>query len=240
MPRSGTSLIEQIISCHPQVYGAGELPFLELFGGKISRGVKDIKSRNLLKFRKSYLNQLKNISADKQIITDKMPQNFLHIGLILKALPEAKIIHVTRDPAATCWSNFKHYFSAKGLGYSYDLHDTVAYFRMYQELMEFWEKQYGDKIYHIDYERLTIEQEIETKKLIKHLKLDWDDACLLPQENRRNVRTASRQQVKEKVYKGSSKAWRKYENFLNDYLRVHRPSKDSILKNNISSFAELK
>ena len=159
----------------------------------------------------------------------KMLSNFIRSAFAVFALVVSAHA-LADDPIETGTFNNKAIY-----GY-----DTVAYFRMYQELMEFWEKQYGDKIYHIDYERLTIEQEIETKKLIKHLKLDWDDACLLPQENRRNVRTASRQQVKEKVYKGSSKAWRKYENFLNDYFRVHRPSKDSILKNNISSFADLK
>ena len=215
MPRSGTSLIEQIISCHSQVHGAGELPFLHRFGGKLSRGLQDIKSGTLLKVRNSYLHELKNNSANKQIVTDKMPQNFLYVGLIFKTLPEAKIIHVKRHPAATCWSNFKHYFSAKGLGYSYDLHDTVAYFRMYQELMEFWEQQYGGKIYHLDYERLTVEQEIETKKLIEHLELPWEDACLSPQKNKRRVRTASKQQVRKKVYAGSSETWRKYEKFLN-------------------------
>ena len=215
MPRSGTTLVEQIISCHSQVHGAGELSYFSRFGGKLSQGVQDIKSGTLLKVRNSYLNEIKNISANKQIVTDKMPQNFLYIGLILKALPEAKIIHVKRDPAATCWSNFKHYFSQKGLGYSYTLNDTVAFFKLYKNLMKFWDQHYGSKIYHLDYDRLTIDQEIETKKLIDHLELGWEDACLLPQDNKRSVRTASQQQVREKVYGGSSQAWRKFEPYLN-------------------------
>ena len=215
MPRSGTTLVEQIISCHSQVHGAGELSYFSRFGGKLSQGVQDIKSGTLLKVRNSYLNEIKNISANKQIVTDKMPQNFLYIGLILKALPEAKIIHVKRDPAATCWSNFKHYFSQKGLGYSYTLNDTVAFFKLYKDLMKFWDQHYGSKIYHLDYDRLTIDQEIETKKLIDHLEIGWEDACLLPQDNKRSVRTASQQQVREKVYGGSSQAWRKFEPYLN-------------------------
>ena len=130
----------------------------------------------------------------------------------MKALPEAKVIHVKRDPAATCWSNFKHYFDVKGLGYSYDLKDTVNYFKIYQDLMEFWDQQYSDQIYHLDYDKL--EQEPETKKLIQHLGLDWEDNCLSPQENKRSVKTASQQQVRQKVYTGSSQAWRKYKPFL--------------------------
>ena len=215
MPRSGTTLVEQIISCHSQVHGAGELSFLSRFGAKFSHGLEEISSDTLLNVRNSYLEELWKVSNNKNFVIDKMPHNFLHIGLILKALPEAKIIHVKRNPAATCWSNFKHYFSAKGLGYSYDLKDTVSYFKLYQDLMAFWDQHYGSTIYHLDYDRLTIEQEIETRKLIEHLELDWEDACLSPQENKRSVSTASQQQVREKVFKGSSQAWRKFEPYLN-------------------------
>ena len=129
-------------------------------------------------------------------------------------LPEAKVIHVKRDPAATCWSNFKHYFAANGLGYSYDLSDTVSYFKLYQDLMAFWDQLYGNRIYHLDYDKLTVDQELETRKLIEHLGLSWEEACLSPQKNKRSVRTASQQQVRQKVYKGSSEAWRKYEIYL--------------------------
>ena len=96
--------------------------------------------------------------------------------------------------------------------------------------MDFWDQLYGDQIYHLDYDRLTIEQEPETRKLIKHLDLGWEDSCLLPQENKRSVRTTSQQQVREKVYTGSSQTWRKFEPYLNgvfDKLRTssERPSK---------------
>ena len=165
-------------------------------------------------FRKAYLDELAKVSGGSQFVTDKMLDNFCRVGLILKALPEAKIIHVKRDPAATCWSTFKHYFPAKALGYSYDLNDTVRYFELYQDLMGFWDQLYGDQIYHLDYDRLTDEQEPETRKLIEHLELGWEDACLSPQENKRSVRTASQQQVRGKVYTGSSQVWRKFESYL--------------------------
>ena len=215
MPRSGTTLVEQIVSSHSQVCGAGELSFLDRFGGKLSRGDEEISSKNLLAVRKAYLTELKKVSGNELFVTDKMPHNFINIGLILKALPEAKVIHVKRDPAATIWSNFKHCFPVEGFGYSYKLEDTINYYKLYQGLIEFWDESYGDQIYHIDYDKLVVEQEPETKRLIEHLELNWEDACLSPQENKRSVRTASQLQVREKVYKGSSKAWRKFEPYLN-------------------------
>ena len=214
MPRSGTTLVEQIISSHSKVHGAGELLFWSRFGDSLSRSNQVITSENVIQLRNAYLNELKKVSNGCPFVTDKMPQNFRYIGLLLKALPEAKVIHVQRDPAATCWSNFKHYFDATGLGYSYDLKDTANYFKLYQDLMEFWDQQYSEHIYHLDYDRLTIEQEPETRKLIEHLELDWEDNCLSPQENKRSVRTSSQQQVRQKVYTGSSQAWRKFEPFL--------------------------
>ena len=218
MPRSGTTLVEQIISSHSQVHGAGELSFLGHVAELLSNGNQVITSDSILQVRKAYLNELGKVSNGSPFVTDKMPQNFLYIGLLLKALPEAKIIHVKRDPAATCWSNFKNYFFAKGLGYSYDLEDTVGYFKLYQDLMNFWDDLYGDQIYHLDYDQLTVEQEPEIRKLIEHIELGWEDACLSPQKNKRSVRTASQQQVRKKVYTGSSDAWRKFEPYLNGVL----------------------
>jgi tetratricopeptide (TPR) repeat protein len=214
MPRSGTTLVEQIISSHSQVHGAGELSFFGRFAAPLSNGNQIINSGSILQVREFYLNELEKVSNGSPFVTDKMPQNFQYIGLILKALPETKIIHVKRDPAATCWSNFKHYFSAKGLGYSYNLEDAVRYFKLYQDLMSFWEQQYADQIYHLDYDRLTVEQDTETRQLIEYIELGWEDACLSPHENKRIVKTASQQQVREKVYTDSSDAWRKFKPYL--------------------------
>ena len=100
------------------------------------------------------------------------------------------------------------------MGYSYDLKDVVAYFLLYKDLMKVWQAEYGDRIYNLHYENLTTDQEKQTRKLIKYLQLNWEKACLSPQENKRIVRTASQQQVRQSVYKGSSEAWRKYEPFL--------------------------
>ena len=215
MPRSGTTLVEQIISSHSKVTGAGELSYVRRYGRSIARGVVKPNDEIILDFRQRYIEALKIRSNSKSIVTDKMPHNFLYVGLIFSAFPDAKVIHVNRNPAATCWSNYKHYFTTKGLGYSYDLDNTVAYFGLYKDLMEFWMNHYGNRIYNLNYEDLTINQDAETRKLIKHLSLEWEDECLSPQQNKRAVLTASQQQVRQKVYQGSSQQWRKYEPYLN-------------------------
>jgi hypothetical protein len=174
-------------------------------------------------FRERYLAELAKRADGQAFVTDKMPQNFRYIALICAAFPEAKIIHVLRNTEATCWSNFKHYFASKGLGYSYNLEDTVAYYGLYKHLMHFWSQSYSDRIYHLDYDKLTENQEPETRRLIENLGLNWEDECLAPQNNKRSVRTSSQHQVRQKVYKGSSQAWRKYEPFLDgvfDGLKV--------------------
>ncbi|MEE3172409.1 MAG: sulfotransferase, partial [Pseudomonadota bacterium] len=214
MPRSGTTLVEQIISNHSKVTAADELSFLKMFGSPLAEGETEVTSEMLKKIRNQYLNEIKKLSLGRPFVTDKMPNNFLYISLICSALPEAKIIHVKRNPAATCWSNYKQHFAAKGLGYSYDLLDVVHYYQMYEELMLFWDEHYPRKIYHLDYEQLTTDQEPETKKLIQYLGIDWEDACLFPEENKRYVKTASNLQVRKKVYKGSSEEWKKFEKYL--------------------------
>ena len=207
MPRSGTTLIEQIISCHSDVTGAGELEV-------VRRLAVDLPSSKSSDFRDHYLEKVGPLALGNRFVTDKMPHNFLHIDLICRALPEAKIIHVKRDPAAICWSNYQHYFPSQELAYACDLEDVVNYYQMYDDLMQFWYDNYGDRIYQLDYDQLTVDQEAETIKLIHHIGLEWQTACLSPHKNMRGVHTASQQQVRQKVYTGSSAHWRKFEPFL--------------------------
>ncbi len=214
MPRSGTTLVEQILSCHSDVQGGGELPFLRQHSDGLHFGRHIISAEKLKGLRISYLKDLAQRSDSKGYVTDKLPHNFTRIALIRAALPEAKIIHLCRDPRATCWSNFKHYFPDKGLGYSYDLMDVVNYYELYRDMMEFWDQNYGGSLYHLDYEALTIHQEEETRNLLAYLDLAWDDACLSPHKNTRSIRTASQQQVRQKVYQGASREWKKFEPFL--------------------------
>ena len=223
MPRSGTSLVEQIISSHNSVHGAGELlnfrniitPILD---NHLSKKNSSIPNEDMLKIRNEYLDSLGSLKAKENIITDKMPMNFRLLGFILSAIPEAKIIHLTRDPMATCWSNFNHYFTA-GNGFSFDQEDLAKFYLLYQELMNFWHKLFPNKIYDLNYENLTINQEKETKKLIKYCDLEWDENCLDFHKNQRGVLTASSAQVRKKMYQGSSEAWKKYEKNLQPLIK---------------------
>ncbi|MDC1384048.1 sulfotransferase, partial [Candidatus Puniceispirillum sp.] len=214
MPRSGTTLAEKIISSHPDVIAGGELSFWERHGSKIVTGETDLTEDFLSHLKEEYLLELQNITSNHHFVTDKMPQNFRFVGLILSVFPEAKIINMQRNPAATCWSNFTHFFSSNGLGYSYDLKDVVKYYHLYRDLIRFWDKSYGKGIYHLDYEKLTLNPEPEIRKLISFVGLGWSDSCLAPHHNKQVGRTSSQQQVNKPIYQGSSEVWKKYESFL--------------------------
>jgi len=218
MPRSGTTLVEQIISSHSQVHGAGELHFAAQFGAAIATGVTEVNSESLVDFRQNYLNKLQNISNGNLIFTDKMPLNFRYIGLLTAAFPEAKVIHVKRNSAAVCWANYKQFFESKSIGYCYAIDDVITYHKLYENLMDFWTNKLSNRIYNLDYELLTVNQEKDTRRLIEYLGLDWDEKCLSPQNNTRSVATASNVQVRQKVYQGSSEQWKKYQPFLNGAL----------------------
>ena len=217
MPRSGTTLVEQIISSHSKVQGGGELPFIGNLGGCMANGLENINEDKLINFRYNYLMKLKSLSNNMSIVTDKFNLNFRYIGLISKAFPEAKIIHVKRNAAAVCWSNFEQYFP-NGLGYSYDLNDIINYYYLYEELMKFWMNSTNCNIYNIDYELLVKNTEKEIKKLINYLEIDWESNCLSPHKNKRGVATASNTQIRERVYVNSSQKWKKFKPFLEEKL----------------------
>ncbi|MDC0532832.1 sulfotransferase [Candidatus Pelagibacter sp.] len=222
MPRSGTTLVEQIISSHSKVSAGGELPFVQQLGFELSIGKLEITPYILGNFRASYLDKLEKISEGKDLITDKMPNNFLHIGLIAAAFPEAKIINVLRDPPAVCWSNFVRYFSSRGMSFSFDLKDSISYYQHYIEHINFWRKHLSNKIYNVNYEKLVTDQEKETRNLIEYINLGWEDNLLYPEKNNRAVSTASNIQVKKSIYQGSSQQWKNYKEFLNDTFDVFK------------------
>jgi tetratricopeptide (TPR) repeat protein len=220
MPRSGTTLVEQILASHPQVYGAGELKLLGQSVNTIKWNSTRLSSDQLRSIRKSYLSGLTKIGASELYITDKMPLNFQWIGFIVAATPEAKIVHVKRDARATCWSNFKHYFSRKGNGFANDLQDVVEYYKMYIDLMAFWHAKFPGRLYDLNYEALTEHQEDETRKLLEYVGLNWEDQCLEFHRTERAVRTASATQVRQKMYQGSSEEWRKYQKHLQPMVEL--------------------
>ena len=215
MPRSGTSLVEQIISSHPKVHGAGELNTLDNLIAPImdnySTHNNPISEKNFLSVRQGYSNNLSSLNVSENIITDKMPTNFKNIGFILNAFPEAKIIHLKRDAMAVCWSIYQLYFPDKSMGFPYDMQDLGQFYKSYIEIMAFWHELFPNRIYDISYENLTNYQEEETRKLLEYCELEWDEKCLNFHKNKRAVKTASSSQVREKMYQGSSDVWKKYK-----------------------------
>jgi hypothetical protein len=222
MPRSGTTLVEQILASHSQVHGAGELVLLGQSINSIDWEATQLSSNQLHSIHKSYFSGLAKIGVPEAYITDKMPANVWWIGFIIAAIPDASIIHVRRDARATCWSNFKQYFSGKGNGYAYDLQDVPEYYKMYVDLMAFWHNLYPDRIYDLEYEALTENTEAESRKLLRHVGLNWEDQCLEFHKTKRTVQTASVMQVRREMYQGSSNEWRKYEKHLGPMIESLR------------------
>jgi len=222
MPRSGTSLTEQILASHPGVYGAGELKYLISLATEISRasstrqypaGIVDLDSMALENYGKEYIARIRHHSKATKYITDKMPHNFLYIGLIKVILPNARIVRCARDPMDNCLSIFKNLFG-RGHEYSYDLAELGQYYNLYLNLMEYWENTLPGFIYELNYERLVADQENQTRKLLEFCQLPWDDACLDFHKTRRKVNTASNEQVRRPIYKDSVKLWKRYEKQL--------------------------
>jgi len=226
MPRSGTSLVEQIIASHSAVTGGGELSKLDGFAKQYKQGIvkfhksiANISEQNLADLADEYMEYLHGLSEGKAYITDKLPHNFMYIGLIRKMLPKAKIIHCKRNPVANCLSIYKAYFSAKGSHkYAYNQKELAEYHNLYEGLMDHWRKELPDQFYEIKYEELTSNQEEESRKLIDYCGLEWQDACLDFYKTKRKVKTASAFQVRQPMSNKSVGLWKKYGEGLKPLL----------------------
>ena len=215
MMRSGTTLMEQIISAHPQVYGAGELDYLgKAVMAEMSKGSAPLDAAAMARIRDAYLTRIGNLPGNTPVITDKMPANFAMIGVILRALPEARILHMRRDPIAVCWSIYKKNFTGNRLRFTNDLADIAAYHDLYADYMAFAEAQAPGAICHIDYAELTKTPEPVIRRALDHCGLPFDPACLAPENNTRQIQTASYKQAREGIYQGSTSKWRGFEPYL--------------------------
>jgi len=219
MPRSGTTLVEQILSSHSDIYGAGELDFLYDSINSIDWENRKIEIDDFKKIKKNYIFKLNKICNSKYV-TDKMPLNFQWIGFIFHAFPNSKIINIKRNPMATCWSNYKTNFSKNGMAFTFNQVDIAEYFNLYENLMEFWKEKFPKKIYDLNYEELTEKQEEETKKVFNYLNINWENSVLDFYKNNRIVQTASNIQVRQKMYRGSSKEWKKYAKWLEPMIKT--------------------
>ena len=227
MPRSGTSLVEQIISSHSDVFGGGELPFIEnyLLSNRGSIGLRMPKiliepsKENIEEFHNYYNEAIDLLNYNKKYITDKMPGNFKWIGLIKSAFPNAKIIHVIRDKKDNCFSIYKSYFANDTCSYAYNPKNIVNYFNIYTETMKTWKKIFNDEIYECKYENLVNDFENETQNILEFCDLDWDNNVKNYFDNKRKVLTVSSAQIREKIYNSSINSWMNYKNKLEDYFK---------------------
>ena len=226
MPRSGTTLVEQIISSHTDVTGAGELTFMgdqvkQFKGGELAfhKRFPAMAEQQWKEIAQTYLAGLSGYDEGKAHITDKMPHNFLNIGLINKLLPNAKIIHCKRNPVANCLSIYKAYFGAKNSHpYAYNLKELAHYHNLYEDLMAHWRAVLPGRFYEVSYEALTSNQEQESRQLIEYCGLEWQDACLDFYKTDRKVKTASAFQVRQPMHNQSVDLWKRYGDALQPLL----------------------
>ncbi len=232
MARSGTSLVEQILASHPEVFGAGELPDIvqlplslpaitdtsETYPQCMPHLTKDKMDSIAL----DYLNHLSELSSTATRVIDKMPGNFMHLGLIALLFPDARVIHCMRDPVDSCLSCYFQDFS-RSHPYSYDLKNLGAFYNGYRKIMQYWKGLLDIPIFEVQYEELVANQEEVSRSLVEFCGLEWDEQCLQYYNTDRFVGTASYAQVRQPIYKKSVNRWKNYEQYL-------EPLKKSLLK----------
>jgi hypothetical protein len=224
MPRSGTTLVEQIIASHPCVHGAGELKtfndIIETVCGDDGKTipypafVSALDGRATAQIGMRYIEAIRRLSPSISHITDKMPSNFFFAGLIHLALPNARIIHTIRDGVDTCVSCFSKLFTAEQ-NYTYDLAELGRYYVRYERLMAHWRRVLPPgRILDVNYEDVVADLEQNARRIVAHCGLPWDDRCLSFHETARPVRTASAAQVRQPIYKTAIGRWRVYGDAL--------------------------
>jgi tetratricopeptide (TPR) repeat protein len=226
MPRSGTSLVEQILASHPAVFGAGELRTLTQFVTELPAALASsaeypeclanlgpAESRLLAE---QYLQDLRHRAGGRSRLSDKLPMNFHHLGLIAALFPRAALIHCRRDPCDVCWSCYFQNF--RDVYFACDLRTLGAYHRQYERVMAHWREVLPVPVLEVCYEELVAEPERVSREIIAFCGLAWDDACLRSHETRRTVRTASNLQVRQPIYRGAVGYWKNYEPHLGPLL----------------------
>ena len=222
LPRSGTTLLEQILGAHNKIYPAGEISYFSKyfnFYTKIAKSksceeiLQNINHETFLKIGNDYISQLNKINK-KLIITDKLPHNFILTGFIHLALPNCKIIHCKRNLNSSLFSMYKNYFPMSGLDFTYDISNLKNYGNIYLDLMDFWKEQNLRNFYEISYENLVDDLDKNVKKIISFCDLEWDSNCLKFYENKNAVSTVSSMQVRQKVYNSSKDSWKQYQLFF--------------------------
>jgi tetratricopeptide (TPR) repeat protein len=229
MPRSGTTLTEQILASHPLVRGAGELETLTRLAGELRKATgapepypqaaRKLGPELARDFGARYVEEVRRLGPGASRVTDKMPHNFEQLGLIALLLPKARVIHCRRDPVDTCLSCYMHQFQDRH-AYNRDLRALGLYYRQYERLMAHWREALPSPPLDIRYEELVADPERHIRRLLDHCGLPWDDRCLAFHETRRSVVTPSTWQVRQPLYTGSVGRWRRYERHLGPLLEA--------------------
>lgn len=226
MPRTGTTLVDRILSSHPLVESAGELQVMQIVikrltatPSRVALDPQTIDAAGRLAARQvgeSYLQGSLPHRRTARRFIDKLPLNFLYAGYIARALPQAKLICLRRDPLDTVWSNYRHLFATgySYYNYSFDLLDTARYYVLFDRLIGFWEQRFPGRILQVHYESLVEEQETQTHRLLEHCGLPWEESCLSFHQNSAAVATPSATQVRQPLYRNAMGRWRAYERHL--------------------------
>jgi len=218
MPRSGSSLVEQILSNNELIFGAGELSSIhESMSEAINIKASDKEYTSILEnIAQDYYDRLSHIT-DKNYVIDKLPLNFYWVGYIMKMFPHAKIIHTSRNPIAICYSLYKTLFAEGILEFSYDQDDIIKYYQLYKDMMVYWEELYKQEIFELDYESLINNPEQETKKIFNYLGLEFNKSYLEIGNNTRSVTTASDLQIRNKINSNGVNSWKNYSSIIKKF-----------------------
>jgi tetratricopeptide (TPR) repeat protein len=222
LPRSGSTLLEQILASHSQVDGTMELPNILSLAQKLRRGetlsgtseypsvLKTIDAETLSKFGETYINDTRVHRGNAPFFIDKMPNNFRHIGLISLILPNAKIIDARRHPMGCCFSAFKQLFH-EGQEFTYGLEQVGTYYKDYVELMDHWDKVLPGKVLRVQYEDVVVDLDTQVRRILDYCGLDFEDSCISFHETERSVRTPSSEQVRQPIYQSGVDQWKNFE-----------------------------
>jgi len=229
MPRSGTTLTEQIIASHHKVYGAGELVYLQqilknsFYNDLKFDKQKIIDNQNFSKniISSEYLEHFNIYNLNENIITDKAPQNFRWIGFIKLFFPNSKIVHCYRNPKDNCLSLFKNSFASSMMDWSNVSEDIAKFYNLYSELMEFWKSKIPNFIHDVNYDSLVQNKEKEIEKILDFCELEWDEKCLNPDKNSKTpIKTVSVSQARQPIYKSSLNSNQNYDKYLEKMFSI--------------------
>lgn len=237
MPRSGSTLIEQVLASHSQVDGTFELPDIQQIVTRLDKSggtddfsnypgcMSDLEAEGLSSLGQEYIDQTMQHRGSAPFFIDKAPGNFLHIGFIKSILPNAKIINTRRHPVANCLAMWKQSFAAAA-GFSYDFEDVAQHYCDYISLMEHWDETLPGEVLTVDYEDVVRDTEAQVRRILEYCGLAFEQACLEPHKTQRVIRTASSEQVRQPIYDSAIDDWRHYESHLAPLRAALQPLSD--------------